>query len=389
MGAGIAGLSSAIGLTKAGHTVTVLERAVALREIGAALSLWPSALAALDYLGLGEPVRAVSVEAPSSSIRSPNGAPIVRFDRQATHRALGGLPVVVLRAGLHSVLRDECSRLGVNVELNRKVETAWPDGHQVAMRCSAGEAIFDAVIGADGINSAVRCSVAADETLRDCERTAWRALVSNDESFISQTWLSVGVGRQFIVSPAPDGLAYWAADTAGSDAEKALDTDPKEILRQSFARWHEPIPQIIEKTQPDDLIVHRVFDRRPPRQLQNGPILLVGDAAHPMTPDLGQGACQALEDAAVLLHCARLDPSAEPRALFASFERVRLPRIRQIVRDSHRIGRLATTHSPLLARTRDLVTRLVPEAANNRRLGTYASAGAFERQLRGRADDAR
>ncbi len=380
-GAGIAGLTTAIAMSRAGHQVSVAERATELREIGAALSLWPNALAALDHLGVGDPARAIGLEAPTASIRSIRGGAIVRFDTEAMRRALGGLPMVVLRSGLQSVLLAECNRLGIDIQLGRDVTEVRPQGPRVTVKTSAGDATFDAVIGADGINSNVRGVVDADGELRDGDRTAWRAVVPNHDRLVSQTWLTVGVGLQVIASPAPDGLAYWAADTPGIDFSRVDDADPGAILRHRFANWHQPIPEMIEATPPDALIVNRILDRRPPNRLRRGPILLVGDAAHAMTPDLGQGACQAIEDAALLLACATARRATDPGALFESFERVRLARVRRVVRDSYRIGRLATAQSRIAAGTRDLVTRLVPETINNRRLAVYASVAAFGRQL--------
>lgn len=380
-GAGIAGLSAAIAMMKAGHRVTIMERAAELREIGAALSIWPNALAALDHLGVGEEVRAVGVEAPTASIRSANGAAIVRFDTNAMRRALDGLPVVVLRAGLQAALHTECARLGAEIRLGQAVEEVWARGRQVTVRTAAYDTTFDVAIGADGINSKLRSAVVADDKLRDCDRTAWRAVIPNHDGLVTETWLTVGVALQLIASPAPDGLAYWAADTPGSDAAETDQTDPREVLRRRFSGWHHPISEIIEATPPSSVIVNRIYDRRPPQKLQRGPVLLVGDAAHAMTPDLGQGACQALEDAALLLACARAQPAAEPSSIFESFERVRLRRVRQMVRDSYGIGRLATAPSRFAARTRDVLTRLIPEPINNRRLAVYASATAFGYQL--------
>lgn len=380
-GAGIAGLSTAIAMTKAGHRVTITERAGELREIGAALSIWPNALAALDYLGVREEVRAASVEAPTASIRSASGRTIVRLDTHAMRRALNGLPVVVLRADLQVALYAECAALGVAIRLGQAVEKVWREGRQVLVRTAAGDATFDAAIGADGIYSKIRSAVVTGHELRDCDRTAWRAVIPNHDGLVSETWLSVGVALQLIASPAPDGLAYWAADTPGSDATRADEIDPRQVLRCRFSGWHHPISEIIEATPPQSLIINHIYDRRPPQKLQRGPILLVGDAAHAMTPDLGQGACQALEDAALLLACARAHLAADPTALFESFERVRLRRVRQIVRDSYGIGRLATAPSRFAAGTRDLITQLVPEAINNRRLAVYASATAFAHQL--------
>jgi 2-polyprenyl-6-methoxyphenol hydroxylase-like FAD-dependent oxidoreductase len=286
----------------------------------------------------------------------------------------------VLRSQLQAALLEGCERLKLEIRLGETVNEVAPARDVMAVTTSRRQDTFDAVIGADGIKSAVR-SVVADSEQRDCKRVVWRALIPNRDGLVKSTWLTVGTELQLIASPAPGGLIYWAADTPGSAEPLTDSAEPREILRARFGNWHAPIPEIIEATPPDSLIMNSVFDRKPPGRLHRGRVLLVGDAAHAMTPDLGQGACQAIEDAAVLMACAAAPGGSEPAELFGRFERVRLPRVQHIVRDSYALGRLATTPSKLAARARDVLTGLIPETLHNRRLAGYASTAALERQL--------
>ena len=380
-GGGIAGLAAAIAMSKAGRQVAIAERASELREIGAALSLWPNAVAALGHLGLAEQIKALSIEAPTASIRSMTGDTLVRFDSNAMRRALQGLPVVVLRADLQAALLEECRYRGIEVRLSSDVRGVRPDRGKMIVEIGNGEAEFDAVIGADGINSTVRTWVAGPDPRRDCRRTAWRAVIANDSGLIDDTWLTVGVALQLIASPAPNGLAYWAADTPKVIRADKEDRVLKQELHRLFDSWHEPISDIIEATPPESLIVTDIFDRPPPKQLSRGAVVLVGDAAHAMTPDLGQGACQGLEDAAVLLACA--NGNEDVLGMLAAFEGRRLRHIRTIVRDSYGIGKLATARHPSAARLRDGLVRIMPEALHNRRLARYASVSALDAQMAG------
>jgi 2-polyprenyl-6-methoxyphenol hydroxylase-like FAD-dependent oxidoreductase len=377
-GGGIAGLSSAIAMRRAGHEVLVTEKASEFREIGAALSLWPNAPAALDYLGLGEQVRTCSLESPTSSIRSSSGRTLVNFDSDAMRGALGGLPVVVLRADLQTVLLETCREVGVEVRLSAALHDLRVDGKDVVALTDAGEERMDSVVGADGINSTTRRWVAGPGDRRDCNRTAWRAVITNPDGLITDTWLTVGTGLQLIASPAGNGLAYWAADTPKYQRDNP-GREPKHELYRLFGSWHAPIPTIIGATPAESLVISDIFDRKPPHRLSRDRVVLVGDAAHAMTPDLGQGACQGLEDAAILLASAR--DQVDAREVFAIFEKRRLRRVRTIVRDSYALGRVATTALPFAARLRDSMIRLVPEALNNRRLANYASVKAFAAQV--------
>jgi 2-polyprenyl-6-methoxyphenol hydroxylase-like FAD-dependent oxidoreductase len=286
-GGGIAGLASAIAMRRVGHDVVVIEKASELREIGAALSLWPNSLAALEHLGLGQQIRSRSLEAPTASIRSSSGRPLVHFDTDAMRTALGGVPVVVLRADLQAVLLQACRDLDVEVRLSSAVRDVHVDRGGVVVVTDAGEDRVDSLIGADGINSTVRPCVDGTDDRRDCNRTAWRAVIANNNGLISNTWLTVGTGLQFIASPAPKGLAYWAADTPKYTPASGGTAQSKEELSRLFGSWHPPIPAVISATPADDLIISDIFDRRPPKRLSRDRVVLVGDAAHAMTPDLG------------------------------------------------------------------------------------------------------
>ena len=378
-GGGIAGLASAIAMRRIGHEVVVKEKASELREIGAALSLWPNALAALDHLGLGQQIRSRSLEAPTASIRSSSGRPLVRFDTDAMRTALCGLPVVVLRVDLQASLLQACRDLDVELRLSIAVREVHVDQRRVVVVTDACEDQVDSLIGADGINSTVRTWVAGADDRRDCNRTAWRAFIANENGLISDPWLTVGTGLQLIASPAPKGLAYWAADTPKYIPASGGTVESKEELSRLFRSWHAPIPAIISATPADDLIVSDIFDRRPPKRLSRDRVVLVGDAAHAMTPDLGQGASQGLEDAAVLLSCG--NETAHAPDMFAAFEKRRLRHVRRIVRDSYGIGRLATTSKPLTAVLRNTLVRVMPETLNNRRLASYASVTALTTQM--------
>jgi 2-polyprenyl-6-methoxyphenol hydroxylase-like FAD-dependent oxidoreductase len=124
-----------------------------------------------------------------------------------------------------------------------------------------------------------------------------------------------------------------------------------------FKDWHGPIPELIDATNPDDIIKNDARDRRPLRRWGDRRVTLLGDAAHPITPNVGQGACMAIEDAACLAKCLLASPDVA--AAFLAYEALRGPRTAHVARQARRIGAIGQLENRWVVRGRDLVTRLV------------------------------
>lgn len=377
VGAGIAGLATAIALHRRGVEVEVLERAHALTEVGAALSLWPNALAALAELGLEDGALAVGSPEVSGTLRSPSGAVIMRGDEGQLRRALGGPTIAIHRADLQRLMLDAASGIPIRLGCPCVSVEVEPD-RVIARRADGSHSDADALIGSDGIHSLVRTSVFGAEPPRYVGCTTWRAVVAAD--WVTEGWLTIGGGKQFIASPITHGRAYWAAGV--TLPEGANDRMPAclPFLARAFQGWHAPIAQLLAVSSEEDLIRADIYDRPTPIRMARGSVALAGDAAHPMTPDLGQGGCQALEDAVVLAAC--LDRFAQPAPAFAAYESARLARVERIVRDSHGMGQLVGITNPLLHMARDVVLRLTPTTLRLHRLAAYGSRTAFHECLR-------
>jgi 2-polyprenyl-6-methoxyphenol hydroxylase-like FAD-dependent oxidoreductase len=190
--------------------------------------------------------------------------------------------------------------------------------------------------------------------------------------------LTVGEGNQFIAGRLRDGAIYWAADVGLAEGANAAMGDHRGFLLNVFKTWHEPIPDLIERTTNDELVIADFYDSIP-RNLVVGHVAVLGDAGHPMTPDLGQGACQAIEDAVVLAECLRT--IGDRKDALAQYEALRLRRVRSIVRGSRRLGRLATAKSPPAVAIRDFIARHLPASLNAQITARVASEAAFSRTL--------
>lgn len=347
VGGGIGGLATAIAFSRRGWDIEVLERATRIAEVGAGLSLWPNALRALDALGLGAEIRKQAREDGSAGIRDSKGRWLSRADADAIRDRYGS-PVMMHRADLLDTLRaavpESTVRTGVSASEVR------PDGTVVH---SAGTSTGDVIVGADGIRSVVRRAVCGPVEPRYSGYTAWRVVVTptNPIADMGESW---GRGERFGFGALPDGRVYcfatanMAAGTPGGGLSE---------LRTRFGSWHAPIPALLAAAEESAVLKHDLYDLPPLKTYVTERIALIGDAAHAMTPNLGQGACQALEDAVVLARVAAEDGD------LARYDAQRRPRTQMIVKRSRMIGAVGQLSSPVAVLARNALLRLTPPSA--------------------------
>jgi len=348
IGGGIGGLAAAIGLRRAGVEARVFERAPALGEVGAGLSLWPNGLRALDAVaGLGDEVRARSVRDGSGALRSWKGRELVAANGEELERLLGDVTLIIHRADLLALLRRQLPDDAV-VTGAECIGFEEKDGEVAARFAGGTEVGGDVLIGADGIHSAVRAQLFGSSPPAYAGYTAWRSVLAFDHTRLAPG-ISIGRGCQFGQVPMANGQVYWFATENRPAGQGAPPGGWRGALLELFARWHPPIPELIAAT-PEAAILHNdIVDRPPHGRWGEGRVTLLGDAAHPMTPDLGQGANQALEDAQALAAAVGPDLVAALRA----YESVRIPRASAIVRGSRRVGRIMQLDSRLACWARD------------------------------------
>ncbi len=347
VGSGVAGLAAALGLTRLGWDVTVVERTLAPREDGAGLTLWPNAMRALDAIGVGEDVRDIGAPVARAVINRPSGAQLAEMPI-ATLTARYGPLVAVHRGELHRTLADQCPGMV------RYGTTATVADGQVFIGGDPPQSTV--MIGADGIDSAVRAAVAGEVHPRSCGQFAARGVAHTGEATPRVTSESWGRGLRFGLVPLRNGLTYWFAATTTRVAA--------ENPRETFAGWHNPIAEVLDAPQVGSTPVLPLHDLPPLHTWHDRrSTVLVGDAAHAMTPNLGQGAAQALEDVAILLN--ELASAPVPDAL-AAYEHRRKRRAERVVARSRIAGRLAQAAHPAAALLRDVLARATPDRATLR-----------------------
>ncbi len=362
IGAGIGGLAAGIALRQAGWTVAVYEAAPAPHEVGAGLTLWPNALEALHHLGLTAVIEAAGiVDAQSGTIADQDGRVLsaVRLPAEANY------PIVVVhRVEFQALLIAALGSAYLHCGARLRGYLPNERGQVVALFADGREAAGDLLIGADGIHSATRRQLYGghDPAPTYAGHTAWRATIPFPHRQIPLWGEFWGRGDRFGIVPlSNDRIYYFATHNAppGSDRH-STPTSRIAQLQQRFAHWAAPIPALIAATDPAALLQHDISDLPPLPYWSAGRVTLLGDAAHATTPNLGQGACLALEDAVVL--AATLRDTADIPAALQRYAAKRRPRTAQIQRQSRQIGWAAQWSNPLAVACRNRAIGLVPQA---------------------------
>ncbi len=374
VGGGIAGLAAARALQLAGWSVQVLEGADRLDPVGAGISLWPNAVHALRVLGVLLPVP--STTPGVGGIRTARGRWLSRT-RPATFPARYGAPLITVhRAQLQQAL--VASLAPDTVVTDAHVSAVRPRPGHVTLEHTRGAARADLVVLADGLASRTRPLVTGPRPrARYAGYTAWRGVTrpgidAPDPGAATESW---GRGQRFGIVPLVDGRTYWFATANAPEGQHAGDGEHAEVLRR-FATWHPPIRQLLHATDPAGVLRHDVYDLRPhPTRYVRGRLVLIGDAAHAMTPNLGQGACQALEDAATLglLLSAGGRLGTDLDTDLARYDALRRPRARSISTRSRQLGRVGQLSGGIATTARDLLVRAVPADVTGRRLDSTLS----------------
>ncbi len=356
-GAGIGGLTLAVALRRRGVRVSVVERASQLTAVGAGIALPANGVKALQTLGLGEAVMRAGVVVERAIIQDSRGRPLgAEVDLTEVYQSMGASLVALHRRRLHALLLDAVGSHAVTT--GAQVASFEQDARSVHVPLMSGQRVdADLLAGADGLHSSVRARLMGAEPPAYSGYTSWRGVTpGNSVTPPGRTSESWGRGERFGIVPIGFGEIYWFAVADAPPGGK--DVDVHRELMGRFGSWHQPVADIIEATPTDRIVRTDIYDREPIERWHSGRVVLLGDAAHPMTPNLGQGAGQAIEDAVVLDQCLAATSSLEHALL--QYEERRVSRANSIVRASRRFGAVAQWSNPVAVWLRDCAMRLMP-----------------------------
>ena len=353
VGGGIGGLALAAALHKQGKEVRVLEAAPKLEPIGAGILLAHNAQAALAHLGVLEEI-------------APRGHALEQGRGYAhTGKALSTYGVAEGRRPWLSIHRGQLQQ-GLLAQANQERVTLHAAVTAVNMADNGVELLTQAgdqftaqrVIAFDGIHSAVRQAVAPTIATRYAGYTCWRGVargyrVPNPTEFSEST----GRGTRFGIVPLGKEETYWfACANAPRKSARHGAMGAADLLHEYFGDFHAPVPALLQHT--DQVYWGDIEDIPPPEKLHYGSVILAGDAGHATTPNLGQGAGMALEDAAVLFSLLQKDIAWEE--VGRQFEALRLARTQWVTKNSWQFGKVAQWQNPVAVSLRNLITRATP-----------------------------
>ncbi|MGV2831938.1 FAD-dependent urate hydroxylase HpxO [Myxosarcina sp. GI1(2024)] len=302
IGAGMAGLATGIALRQAGYEVEIYEKTSKLRPAGAGISLWSNGIKVLNKLGLGRQVAAIGGEMNRMEYLSHRGEVLNPIDLMPLVEQVGQRPYPVSRTDLQQMMLTAFGEADLKMGM-RCVEVKQDQDSATAIFEDGTTATGDVVIGADGIHSVVRTYLNNGKVEpRYAGYVNWNGLVDASPDLAeSDVWvIYVGEGKRASMMPVGGNRFYFFF---GCPKPKGTKVEPKDIraeLKETFAGWAQPVQNLIDKLDPEQVNRLEISDIEPLPNLVKGRIALVGDSAHATTPTLGQGGCQAMEDADVL-----------------------------------------------------------------------------------------
>jgi 2-polyprenyl-6-methoxyphenol hydroxylase-like FAD-dependent oxidoreductase len=372
VGGGIGGLSAALALRREGFEPLVFEQAPALLDVGAAIAVWPNAMRVLERLGLSGVVLARAGRIERARWLARDGRLYKKFSFPET-----GLPGVALhRADLQSALLHALPPRSIH--LAKTFKGFDMQGEAVRVSFADGEEVeCDVLIGADGLHSRVRAQMLGDGEPVYRGYNVWRGIASIEDAELEpRTAFEVyGEGHRFGIGPVGLGRTGWWATANEHEGEPEAVSEHGRKLSRLFEGWCAPVTRLIEATPTEMILRNSAYDRPAAARWSQGRAALLGDSAHPMTPNLGQGGCMAIEDAAVLARC--LAKYVDARAALRAYESRRRTRAARIASYSRLYGMVGQWHGGAATRLRAGLLSTVPESLGTRLLALIFDYDAY------------
>ena len=369
IGGGIAGLTFARCISD-DYETHIFEKKQEFGEVGAAISVFPNALCVMDEIGLLDKILNTSGKFENVYLKTDKGNILSKSTPKSDY------PVICIhRADLHKILLTDINA-HLHIDSAVKQLTNLDNGQVEIIFENGKSSVFDAVIGADGIHSIVRKNIINDGDPIFRGYNIWRGVVKTnfDIGYASETY---GKGQRVGIVPIKDGVyGWWATYNEGF----LKDDEPegtKQKLKRLFGNWHYPIPELIENT--ENILKNSLSDRIPHKGWTKGNITLIGDAAHPTTPNLGQGGCMAIEGAYLLAKC--INKYGLSSKAYEIYEKYQFPRSKEIISESLKLGKMGQITNPILITLRNFFFKIIPSRVAMKMIDKYFSYRVTELKI--------
>lgn len=368
IGAGIGGLTAALAFKRKGLNVIVYESAAEIKPVGAGIGIANNAMQVFKKLGINEKIENAGVKVSSMNITDHKLRSLSVMDLNEFEVKYGVCNISIHRAVLQNILAEEIgfeniklSKRLLKIEQNENVKLFFEDGSIETA---------DVVIAADGIKSLVRNQLFDRSQMRDTKQICWRGVskVLLPKDYKNKAVEAWGKGKRFGFVQINSQDIYWYAVV-----NESLINQHDNDLEDLFSDFSNDVLNIIESTSNGTVIKNGIIDLKPIHKWYNKNVCLLGDAAHATTPNLGQGACQAIEDAYLLAKLYQEDKPIE--TVFKEYQKLRIKKAHEIVKSSWRIGKIAHLENSFIIYVRNLLMRCIPKSANNKQLESIFKVG--------------
>lgn len=361
IGAGIGGLTMALTLKQKGYPVRVYESAPEIKPVGAGILMANNAMQVFKKLGIQHSIEAAGNRISMLDITNEKLSSLSAINLQKFEHRYGVYNVSIHRADLQRILAEaigfeniELSKRLVSIKQEKDCKLVFEDGSVIRS---------PVVIAADGIRSAIRNQLFDKSEIRNTGQVCWRGVCDMElpEQYLHEGIEAWGKGIRFGFVRISSRQLYWFAVAK----ERSVKSEHDDLLLL-FKDFHPLMQNMIAATAKENIYFSSITDLKPVHQWYKGNVCLIGDAAHATTPNLGQGACQAVEDAYAIGQL--LDPNKTFDNVFAAYQQLRIKKAHAIVNNSWRIGEMAHWENSFAVWTRNNLMKAIPAAANNRQL---------------------
>lgn len=361
IGTGIAGLSLALLLKTKDIKVNLFESSSQLKPYGAGIILANNAMKIFKELDLLDKIKNAGSCISSMKITDPRLKPLSTIDLKVFEQKYSVPNVAIQRGELHKILSEniDLKTISFSKKLS-KIHANDSSGYDLEFE-DQSKHNSQTVIGADGINSAVREHVFGKGILRRPGQVCWRGVTSFDlpEKYHDELNEAWGKGKRFGFVKVSEEKIYWYALVNEKNERNQF-----EDLQDVFYDFHPMVMDIIRATLKERMVKIDIMDLEPIPHWYKGNVCLIGDAAHAMTPNLGQGTCQAIEDAYIL--SKHLYKGCDVQESFRKFETERIKKVKILVDKSWKIGKMAHMENHLAVWLRNRMMKALPDSINKK-----------------------